>query len=56
MILEVTELWLSSINLSNLLYFNLAPYLFNSVDSEYLVTLVWTTLDTKVAEGAIFVL
>ena len=35
MIFDVTEASLSSIVFKNLLYLNLAPYLFNSVDSAY---------------------
>jgi len=39
----------------NLLYLNLAPYLFNSVDSAYLFAFVWITLETYAEFGARFV-
>ena len=51
-ILEVTDSWLSSIVFKNLLYLNLAPYLFNSLDSDYFVTLFWTMLETNSELGA----
>ena len=55
-IFDVTDSWLSSTVFKNLLYLNLAPYLFNSLDSEYFVTLFWTSDDTNVADGARLVL
>ena len=55
-ILEVTESWLWSITLRNLLYLNLAPYLFNSEDSAYFVTSLCTFVDTNDALGAKLVL
>ena len=55
-IFDVTDSWLSSTVFKNLLYLNLAPYLFNSLDSEYFVTLFWTSDDTNVDDGAKLVL
>ena len=53
---DVTASWLSSITFKNLLYLNLAPYLFNSVEFAYLDALVVTIVETSAAEGAKFVL
>ena len=50
------EASLSSIIFKNLLYLNLAPYLFNSVELAYFDTLFCTVDDTWAEERAKFVL
>ena len=54
--LEVIEELLSSIILRNLLYLKRAPNLFNSLESEYFMTLSVTMVFTKSELGAKFVL
>ena len=49
--LEVIASLLSSIIFKNLLYLNLAPYLFNSEESAYFVVLVLTEFSTTVPLG-----
>ena len=51
-ILDVIDSLLWSIIFKNLLYLNLAPYLFISEDSAYLVALVETTEETYAEDGA----
>ena len=55
-IFEVTDSWLSSIVFRNLLYLNLAPNLFNSVEFEYLSTLLDMIDDIALVDFAKLVL
>ena len=52
--LEVTDGLLSSIIFKNWLYLNLAPNLFNSVESAYVLILEKIWVLTELAEGAKF--
>ena len=53
---DVIDSWLSSIIFKNLLYLNLAPNLFNSVESAYALIFEKIILLTKLEDGARFVL
>ena len=55
-ILEVTASLLLSIMLRNLLYLNLAPYLFKSLEFAYFIALSDTIVPIELADGAKFVL
>ena len=55
-IFDVIASWLSSTIFKNLLYLNLAPYLFSSVDSAYLLVFVCTVEETNAGDCALLVL